>query len=402
MLALTEKQMLIRAVGQFVCDEVAKAIAPVREKMLAFEKAIGDMPVPQNGSDGKDGAPGKDADLKDVAEMLERAMADTHAWVGDVVQKSIDQGIAGAIALLPKPENGKDGKDGRDGADGKDGKDGVDWDYINEQLSAGMDMLREQLDKKIAALPPPERGEKGDKGDPGESVVGPKGDKGDKGDQGEPGKDGQNGRDGTDGTSVALDDVRRMLTDLVAEAVGKFPVPRNCMGGFIDRAGHLFLTFSDGSNSDLGEVVGKDGASVDMANVRAQIEAFLATVEKPKDGRDGKDGVGFDDLKFEFDGERELKLVFAKEDQTKVVNLHFPVPVYRGVWKPGQYQKADQVTTGGSMWIALRDTDAQPDTPDCGWQLCAKRGRDGKEGQQGKPGRDGKDGLRGRDGQDKT
>src|SRR5215831_12791238 len=212
MLALTEKQMLIQALGQVVCDEVEMAVAPMKERLMQFEKMLSDLPVPMDGKDGKDGA------------------------------------------------KGADGKDGVDGAPGPQG----------------------------------ERGEKGEAGAQGEP--GPAGPPGERGAVGERGKDGIDGIDGADGKSLSLDDIHDFLGGLVAKAVGNLAVPRNCTGGHIDRAGHLFLEFSDGCKSDLGEVVGRDGKDCDLELARAQVAAFIATIEKPKDGRDGADGVGFDDL----------------------------------------------------------------------------------------------------------
>ena len=54
-----------------------------------------------NGADGKDGRDGKDADPALIEVAVQRAVGD-----------------------IPLPQNGRDGKDGRDGRDGVDGKDG--------------------------------------------------------------------------------------------------------------------------------------------------------------------------------------------------------------------------------------------------------------------------------------
>ena len=204
----------------------------------------------------------------------------------------------------------------------------------------------------------------------------PKPEKGDKGDPGPPGKDGKDGLNGTDGKSVCLDDLHPYVADLVAKAVAGLPIQRNCVGGFINRAGHLFLSFSDGSNSDLGEVVGRDGKDCDLELARSQVAAFLATIEKP---RDGIDGVGFDDMELEFDGERVVTFKFVKGDNAKTYTLEFPVPVHRGLWKPGHYDRADIVYRDGSMWIARTDTDSVPGHLGSNWQLCTKRGRDGRD-----------------------
>lgn len=57
---------------------------------------------------------------------------------------------------------------------------------------------------------------------------------------------------------------------------------------------------------------------------------------------------------------------------------------YRGVWTAGKtYEKGDTTTDGGSLWVALEATTARPGDVRPGgkapWQLCAKRGRDGRD-----------------------
>ena len=51
---------------------------------------------------------------------------------------------------------------------------------------------------------------------------------------------------------------------------------------------------------------------------------------------------------------------------------------YRGVWQPAEtYQKHNFITYDGSLWIAVDDEPGKPGAG--GWQLAAKRGRDGKD-----------------------
>ena len=362
MLALTEKQMLINAIGKFVVDEVQTAVAPFILRLANVEKTIGDLPVPRDGNDGKD------ADMSAVAAMI----ADSNRMLNGTLRTYVDE----QMAALPVPVNGKDGTNGKD----------ADMPAIETMIATNHLHLISYVDEQIAALPKPEKGERGEKGD--------------KGDPGEPGKDGEDGRDGADGKSLSIDDIRECLADLVRKAFADVPIPHNCVGGHIDRRGHLYLRFSDGSDSDLGEVVGRDGKDCDIELVKSQVAAFLATIETPKDGKDGRDGVdgvGFDDLEFDFDGERTATMKFVKGEVAKVLNMHFFTPLDRGIWKPGEYERADMVQRDGSTWIAERDTNGQPGLPDSGWRLCTKRGRDGKdgkpgpEGPQGKPGRDGRD-----------
>jgi len=63
-----------------------------------------------------------------------------------------------------------------------------------------------------------------------------------------------------------------------------------------------------------------------------------------------------------------------------------PWPKHRGVFSEGAwYDELNFVIHDGSTWVALRRTNARPGTPDCGWQLTAKRGADGKPGRDGRP-----------------
>jgi len=52
---------------------------------------------------------------------------------------------------------------------------------------------------------------------------------------------------------------------------------------------------------------------------------------------------------------------------------------YLGTWQAsGEYQRGNFISHDGSMWCATRDTRSRPGTSN-DWQLCVKRGRDGKD-----------------------
>ena len=98
---------------------------------------------------------------------------------------------------------------------------------------------------------------------------------------------------------------------------------------FIDQSGTLVQTLSDGTVREVGVVVGRAGNDGAIASLRekllvhqTEIEALKAKEPQPgrdglpgapgpagRDGRDGApgaDGLGFDDLQLEFDGERRV------------------------------------------------------------------------------------------------
>lgn len=50
---------------------------------------------------------------------------------------------------------------------------------------------------------------------------------------------------------------------------------------------------------------------------------------------------------------------------------------YREIYQAGKYEMGDVVTYDGSMWVAIRDTDAVPGKS-ADWRLAVKRGQDGK------------------------
>lgn len=176
------------------------------------------------------------------------------------------------------------------------------------------------------------------------------------------------------GKSVTVEDLAPLVVSEVGKAVvAAMPIkdPVGLAGALIDREGELVITLSDGSTKALGRVVGRDGADVDMDAVHERIASEVKALPKP---RDGVDGVGFDDMEL-VDVEGDLFLRFTRGEVVK--DFYLPVPTDRGVWVEREFRKGAGVTWGGSFWMAQRDTSAKPDTPDSGWRLSVKRGRDG-------------------------
>jgi integrin beta 3 len=212
------------------------------------------------------------------------------------------------------------------GEAGEPGTDGVSPEP--EAVAAALlpiaeELIAEAVSKAVAALPPPEKGEPGERGE--------------KGEPGANGNDGQAGADGKDGRGVR---------DLL-----------------IDRDGQLVATMDDGEMKMLGPVIGKDGAP----------------------GKDGRDGFSLEDFDCRvLEDDRTIELSFRSGDHEHIATLKWPTVIDRGVYKAGeQYDAGDAATWGGSLWIAQRATDQKPDTPDSGWRLAVKRGRDGKDAKVG-------------------
>jgi hypothetical protein len=102
-------------------------------------------------------------------------------------------------------------------------------------------------------------------------------------------------------------------------------------------------------------------------------------------GRDGVDGVGFDDLIVEHDGERAFTFKCVRGDVVKALGTFtLPIPIYRKVWIEGRtYEPCDRVTWAGSEWHCETATTTKPGDGSKAWVLSVKHGRDAKDGRDG-------------------
>lgn len=163
------------------------------------------------------------------------------------------------------------------------------------------------------------------------------------------GKDGRDGKDGNDG------------------APGKDGI--GVTGALQDKSGHLIITTGDGRTHDVGLVAGVDGKNgADGANGR-----------DGANGIDGADGLGFDDVQLDYDAEtQEAVMRFVRGTRQKELRIPAPAFTHKGFYQPGQTFKTMNTTThNGSLWIALRDTKAQPAYDSADWALAARKGADG-------------------------
>ncbi len=176
-----------------------------------------------------------------------------------------------------------------------------------------------------------------------------------------------------DGVSVTLEDVQPLIDDAVVKAVSALPVPKPAVGiaeAIIDRSGSLNLTLTDGSVKAVGRVVGAD---IEPADIDAMVARRVGEIPVPKDG------LGFDDLSVEHDGERKIVIKFKRDDVAKEFPVFIPAMIYRGVFSEGRsYDIGDAVTWAGSLWHCDAPTADKPGDTQRAWTLAAKRGRDGR------------------------
>lgn len=390
---------------------------PVDVDALAV-KAAALIPVPRYGRDGKDGVlPAFDLDAAVARALESRAVEDlVTKRIWPVLQKE-----------LPAPKEGSPGAEGpagKEGPAGRDGRDGKDFDpAVVLELKSEIASLRTELLTKsvqpssselvstiqsmvraeVATLPAPKDGKDGTsvEADTVEALIVkavnmtvatlP------------PAKDGRDGKDGRDvdpaalevivagyvekalgtwpkpqdGRSVTVQDVAPLIEAAVTKAVAALPKAADGVGvsdAVIDRRGELVLTFSDGRTKSVGVVVGADA---DPAEVSRVIGEAIAAFPRPKDGVDGKDGLGFDDMDVVDDGER-CALRLSRDG--KVKQFVIPIAVDRGTYRPGKrYCKGALVTAQGSLWCAQSDTAERPGDGATSWRLAVKKGRDGKD-----------------------
>lgn len=200
---------------------------------------------------------------------------------------------------------------------------------------------------------------------------------------------GKDGRDGVDGK-----DAEPVSDAALAVAVAKHleanpPAP-----------GRDGLNGKDGANGSDGlhGKDGRDGSTPSAEDVAACFERrfseFLLAGERriyemadkaidrmprAKDGRDGVDGIGWDAMSVEYDGERTVTLVFDKGEEQRAFPVVLPVVLDKGFWQDGTIAgQGDGFTFGGSYWIAQKDTDTKPEIGNPDWRLAVRKGRDGK------------------------
>ena len=176
---------------------------------------------------------------------------------------------------------------------------------------------------------------------------------GEPGQDGKDGANGENGKDGINGKSFNAEDAEPIIQRAIERHVDAWAL------NFERRA------------SDV-------------------MQRAIERIPAPKDGKDGangKDGIGFDDVRVDYDGERGFSIVFEKDGREIRHDVRVPAVIDRGVYKSdSSYEKGDGVTHQGSYWIAQSESPAGAPGLSEGWRLAVKKGRDGRHGKDGEKG----------------
>jgi collagen type III alpha len=327
--------------------EVGKELASMtREKIAA---ALGEFSgrlaaLEQRVSTVKDGEPGEIGPTGDRGEAGPQGLKGDAGDIGPIGPVG-PEGPMGPMG--PKGDQGPPGEPGTTGPAGEAGAKGDPGERGERGESGAAGLQGEKGD----------RGETGAKGDPGD-----RGEDGAPGTVGERGPQGEKGDRGEDGTSITVEDIKSL---------------------FEAEQSKWALEFERRATDHLTRV--------------------LDRIERPKDGSngiDGRDGLGFDEITVEHDGERTFTFIGRRGDIVKELGRGVvPALLDRGVWQTGvTYEKGDGTTWGGSFWIAQKQTTAKPGEQGprvTDWRLAVKKGSEGKPGPSGPQGPKGDKGEKG-------
>ena len=319
------------------------------------------------GADGRDGTVGPQGEKGDPGPIGERGLQGLQG----------ERGLPGA--------DGRDGEPGAAGERGEPGAKGEKGDPGERGLPGEMGLQGPQGERGEKGFPGDrgEKGEPGERGEPGihgkdgrdgeQGIPGLQGERGEKGEPGIHGKDGKDGEQGPAGIRGEKGDPGRDGSDADAtEAIAAF---EKRIIAELDSIREKMLTkealrdvqFRMDDDGDM--VVRIDGKENNLGRARG------------KDGKPGKDGIGFKDASISYNGDRDFTLALTGEDGRVIERtITAPIPIYRGIWKEDQdWLPGDITNYAGSAWICLSATKAKPgDGEDNGWRLIVKKGRDGK------------------------
>lgn len=183
------------------------------------------------------------------------------------------------------------------------------------------------------------------------------------GKDGKDGEPGPQGEKGDPGESVPLEQVEKMIADAVQKAVSALPKPEDGK----DALQIEILPFDETKSYPRGSYVSHRGGL---------LRAFQKT-----DGLKGFDVVlnGVADSYYGVEDDKRT-FVFSTELTDGTVTEHktvLPVMIYKGIYSPDNtYLDGDVVTYNGSSWVVDGEVKGKPGTPDSGFKMMVKSGRD--------------------------
>jgi hypothetical protein len=377
----------------------AKALAPVIKRFVQRLLDPLDLRIKaleaRQPEKGEPGPAGKDVDPNQV----ERVLIDLFHSNAKALAASVLEG-------LPIPKDGKDGApgiDGKAGADGAAGKDGVDGKSVT--VDEVLPVLQAELKSLVAAIPAAANGVNGKDGAPGRDGTDGKSVTVDEvlpvlqaelkslvaaipaAANGVNGKDGAPGRDGTDGKSVSADEVLPVLRVELKELVAALPLPKDGANGKDGAPGRdgvdgKSLTAEETQQllATVNEATFAKWALDFERRAMDMMERAIDRIPKPANGKDGRDGFGFEDVVVEHDGGGLVTVRFVRGEETKEFSIRLPVFIDRGVFREEvkDYMQGNGVTFGGSFYIAQKDSPQGKPGISSDWRLAVKKGRDGR------------------------
>jgi hypothetical protein len=325
--------------------------------------------------------------MSEVAAITESMLAAMDGYIARAVApfKAQIAALEKRIEALPAPEKGEPGKDAPP----------VDVDAlvsrVNEIVMRDIDeAIIVHANSAVARFPVPKDGEPGKDADPEEV------------------------------SNVVAETIRSaILPEMIEKAIAALPKAKDgnpgkdadpavsVTFGSINADGHLLLGMSDGKFIDVGMVKGEPGKDGDPGSVALgdhTVWGLDATRSYPKGTwaihagallhakratgpiADGLETAGWE-AAFEVPQDWSMELgddmrtFTARAVTASGVRLtlvkKIPVILDQGTWQPKLYGKGDAVTHDSSLWIARRDTSARPGESD-DWRLSARKGRDGR------------------------
>lgn len=346
-----------------VKDYVGAQTAPLLARIAALEARLAEPVPPPAFDEGR----ATEVCQREIAKLPPAAPPVEPELVRSLIVESV-QKIVKALPPGPRGEPGPQGERGETGPPGERGEAGAKGDpgERGERGEPGEAGTRGERGE------PGAKGETGERGEPGErGLQGERGSEGPQGETGEIGPPGLRGETGERGEAGAAGLPGERGLPGEKGATGEPGAPgrdgAGVVAALLDIDGALTLTMSDGRLVKLGVVVGRDGAP-------------------GAPGANGLDGLGFDDADLEYDGERTVTVRLKQGDRVKAFPpLVLPAMIYRDIYREGAaYARGDVVTWGGSLYHCGEPTSEQPGEGSKAWRLCAKRGRDGRDGAPGK------------------